>query len=88
MNDDFLPNTKKSQVALLAQEDLEILSVFELEERIAALKAEIARSDVQLVRARKNKAAADSLFKKSDWWFFTFYVIIIKITPYWHDDCF
>lgn len=66
MNDDFLPNTKKSQVALLAQEDLEILSVFELEERIAALKAEIARSDVQLVRARKNKAAADSLFKKSD----------------------
>lgn len=66
MNDDFLPNTKKSQVALLAQEDLEILSVFELEERIAALKAEIARSDAQLVRARKNKAAADSLFKKSD----------------------
>ena len=47
----------------LAKEDLEVYGVVELEERIEALKAEIARTEARLDKKRSGRSAADSLFK-------------------------
>lgn len=46
----------------LSREDLEIYGVSELEERIEALKAEIARSQAQIDKKAAGKSAADALF--------------------------
>jgi uncharacterized small protein (DUF1192 family) len=48
-----------------AREDLELLAVGELEERIDALEAEIARTRAQIDRKRAGRAAADAFFKSS-----------------------
>jgi uncharacterized small protein (DUF1192 family) len=47
----------------LAREDLEVYAVADLEERIAALRAEIARTEAKLDTKRSGRSAADSLFK-------------------------
>lgn len=44
-------------------ENLEALSVAELEQRITALKAEIERVEAEMVRKQKVGAAADAVFK-------------------------
>jgi len=44
-------------------DDLALLSLEELEERIAAFKAEIKRNEEDLERKRKSLSAADSVFK-------------------------
>lgn len=49
---------------LLARQDLDPLSVAELEARIAALEAEIARTRAKRDGATAFRAAADSLFRK------------------------
>jgi uncharacterized small protein (DUF1192 family) len=46
-----------------AREDLELLAVADLEERIEALEAEIARTRAQIDRKRAGRAAADAFFK-------------------------
>ena len=46
----------------LSREDLEIYGVSELEERIEALQAEIARSQAQIDKKNAGKSAADALF--------------------------
>ena len=48
----------------LAREDLDPLSVAELDERIAVLTAEIERARVKKERAVNHKASAEALFKK------------------------
>jgi len=48
----------------LAKQDLDPLSVAELEERIEALKAEIARVEAHLEAGAKHRSAAEELFKK------------------------
>ena len=48
----------------LAREDLELLAVADLEDRIEALGAEIVRTRAQLDRKRAGRAAADALFGK------------------------
>jgi uncharacterized small protein (DUF1192 family) len=48
----------------MAREDLEPYGVGELEERIAGLQAEIARTRAQLARKQAGRAAADALFSK------------------------
>ncbi|MBO9669237.1 MAG: DUF1192 domain-containing protein [Sphingobium sp.] len=48
----------------LAREDLDPLSVADLEERIAALTAEIERTRAKKDRAVNHKASAEALFKK------------------------
>jgi uncharacterized small protein (DUF1192 family) len=48
-----------------AREDLELLAVVELEDRIEALEAEIARTRAQIDRKRAGRAAADAIFKSS-----------------------
>lgn len=50
-------------VALLARQDLDPLSVIELEGRISALEGEIARTRTHLQRAVNHRATAHDLFK-------------------------
>ncbi|MDB5457122.1 MAG: hypothetical protein JWP92_2707 [Caulobacter sp.] len=49
-----------------AHEDLEIYGVRELEERIAALEAEIARTRTQLEKKRAGRDAANAIFGRLD----------------------
>lgn len=51
-------------IALLVKQDLDPLSVAELEERIALLEGEIARVKKHMQRAVNHRASADSLFKR------------------------
>ncbi|HVJ03111.1 MAG TPA: DUF1192 domain-containing protein [Sphingomonas sp.] len=62
--DENLPRRKDDLLMQLARQDLDPLSVDELEERIAALEAEIARSRTKINRAINHRASADALFKK------------------------
>ena len=59
-----LPRRKSDLLADLAREDLDKLSIAELDDRIAALKAEVVRSTAKREGAAKFRAAADGLFKK------------------------
>jgi uncharacterized small protein (DUF1192 family) len=51
-------------VAQLGREDLDALSITELDNRIAALTAEIERTRAKRDRAVNHKASADALFRK------------------------
>ena len=46
----------------LSREDLDLYGVSELEERIGALREEIARTEAKLNGKRGGRAAADALF--------------------------
>jgi uncharacterized small protein (DUF1192 family) len=52
-------------IAEATREDLELLAVADLEERIEALEGEIARTRAQIERKRAGRAAADAFFKSS-----------------------
>ena len=65
MDDDNLPRVKGDAASRLAGEDLSPYSQDELEERVALLKAEIARVEAHSNRAAKHRAAANALFKGS-----------------------
>jgi len=58
--DDIRPIKKPD---LIVGEDLSLLSLAELEARIAALEAEIARVSEALAAKRSSKAAADAVFR-------------------------
>ena len=64
MFDEELPRKKSDMLADLAREDLDKLSIGELDDRIAALEAEVVRSRAKREGAAKFRSAADSLFKK------------------------
>ena len=51
-------------VTEVAREDLELMSVGDLEERVEALQAEISRTRAQMERKRATRSAADALFGK------------------------
>ena len=51
-------------LALLARQELDPLSVAELDERIALLEAEIARTRKHADRAVNHRASADALFRR------------------------
>jgi uncharacterized small protein (DUF1192 family) len=59
--DDELP--KKKPVHEIGQ-DLSLLSVEELAERIAALKAEIARLEASMAAKQASRTSADQFFKR------------------------
>jgi uncharacterized small protein (DUF1192 family) len=59
--DDELP--KKKPVHEIGQ-DLALLSVEELAERIAALQAEIARIEASMAAKRASRTSADQFFKR------------------------
>lgn len=59
-----LPRRKDDLAAQLGKQDLDPLSVDELEERIALLEAEIARARAKIQHAVNHRASADALFKR------------------------
>ncbi len=62
--DEDLPRRPDDPLALLAREDLDRLSLAELDARIAALEAEAARTRAKRDGASRFRSAADSLFKR------------------------
>jgi uncharacterized small protein (DUF1192 family) len=62
--DDNLPLRRDDPLANLVRQDLDPLSVSELEERIAALKSEIQRCEGKIAFATRHRSAADELFKR------------------------
>lgn len=59
-----LPKRRSDLLAELAREDLDKLSVAELDDRIAGLEAEIARARTKRAAAAAFRSAADALFRK------------------------
>jgi uncharacterized small protein (DUF1192 family) len=59
-----LPKRKADLLADLAREDLDRLSIADLDERIAAMEAELVRTRAKRAGAASLRAAADTLFKK------------------------
>jgi uncharacterized small protein (DUF1192 family) len=62
--DDVLARRADDPLRLLALQDLDPLSVAELDARIMALEAEIDRTRAKRQSAAAFRAAADSLFRK------------------------
>lgn len=56
--DDLEPRNRPPQ-----KKNLEVMSVGELEEYVAALQAEIARTEDEIAKKRDHLSSADSLFK-------------------------
>ena len=64
MEIDDAPSRPNDALRELIRQDLDPLSVTELEARITALEGEIARSRLKLERAVNHRASADQLFKQ------------------------
>ena len=63
--DDAFPRARPDDlIAQLMRQDLDPLSVTELEDRIAALTAEIERVRAKKDKAVNHKASAEALFRK------------------------
>jgi uncharacterized small protein (DUF1192 family) len=62
-NDD-LPRRRSDALAALVKEDLDPLSVDELETRITLLEQEIARAKARIAAATSLRSAADALFQR------------------------
>jgi len=54
----------KKKIAHELGQDLALLSVAELADRVNLLKDEIARLEAEMVKKRASSAAADAVFKK------------------------
>ena len=62
--DENLPLRRDDPLANLIRQDLDPLSVAELEQRIAILKSEITRCEGKIAFASRHRSVADALFKK------------------------
>jgi uncharacterized small protein (DUF1192 family) len=62
--DDLFPDKPGDPLVELGKQDLDPISIEELNERIAALKAEIARVEAHIDRVTKHRSAAEELFKR------------------------
>lgn len=62
--DELFPARPDDPLVLLARQDLDPLSVDELEARIAALEAEIARVRAKIEHSVNHRASAEALFRK------------------------
>ena len=62
--DDLFPSKPEDPLTALAKQDLDPLSIEELQARIAALQAEIARVEAHRDAATKHRSAAEELFKR------------------------
>jgi uncharacterized small protein (DUF1192 family) len=65
MFDEDLPKKKSDLLADLAREDLDRLSIIDLDDRIAGLEAELVRTRQKRTAAAAFRSAADGLFKSS-----------------------
>jgi uncharacterized small protein (DUF1192 family) len=61
--DDLFASKPTDPLALLARQDIDRLSVDELDARVVALEAEIERTKARRVYAVNHKASAEALFK-------------------------
>ena len=62
--DENLPLRRDDPLASLVRQDIDALSVAELENRITVLKSEIGRCEGKIAFASKHRSVADALFKK------------------------
>ena len=62
--EELFPNKPDDPLVALARQDLDPLSLGELDERIVALRAEIARVEAHIERVRTHRSEAEELFKK------------------------
>lgn len=62
--EELFPNRPADPLALLAKQDIDPLSVEELDARVTALEAEIARTKARREFAVNHKASAEALFKR------------------------
>ena len=62
--DELFPDKPDDPLKLLTRQDLDPLSVDELQARIAILEGEIARVKAKLANAVNFRSTADELFKK------------------------
>lgn len=62
--DDLFPDKPADPLTQLTRQDLDPLSVEELQARIEALEGEIARVKAKIEAAVNHRASADALFKK------------------------
>lgn len=62
--DEILPKKAGDPLSELTRQDLDPLSVAELEARIAALETEILRTRGKIQRAVNHRASADELFRR------------------------
>lgn len=62
--DELFAKRPGDPLVLVARQDLDPLSIAELEERIAILEAEIGRVRAKIEGAVNHKASADALFKR------------------------
>jgi uncharacterized small protein (DUF1192 family) len=62
--EELFPEKPGDPLKMLTRQDLDPLSVEELEERIAVLEGEIARVRAKMDAAINHRASADALFKK------------------------
>ncbi len=62
--DELFPDKPDDPLKLLTRQDLDPLSVEELEDRIAVLEAEIVRVKAKMDASVNFRASADELFKK------------------------
>lgn len=63
-SDENLPLRRDDPLTNLIRQDIDALSVRELEQRIAALRTEIGRCEGKIAFATRHRSAADALFKK------------------------
>jgi uncharacterized small protein (DUF1192 family) len=62
--DDLFPSKPGDPLVELGKQDLDPMSIEELEARIEALRAEISRVEAHMNRAQSHRSAAEELFKK------------------------
>jgi uncharacterized small protein (DUF1192 family) len=63
-SDENLPLRRDDPLTIMVRQDLDPLSVDELEARIHILKSEIARCEGKIAFATRHRSAADALFRK------------------------
>jgi uncharacterized small protein (DUF1192 family) len=63
--EELFPSKPGDPLVELARQDLDPISIEELEARIAALKAEIDRVEDHIQKVQTHRSAAEELFKKS-----------------------
>lgn len=61
--DDLFPSKPDDPLVALSKQDLDPMSIEELQARIEALKVEIARVESHMKRAQDHRSAAEELFK-------------------------
>jgi uncharacterized small protein (DUF1192 family) len=62
--DELFAKRPEDPVAIVLKQDIDRLSVDELQDRIDALKTEIARCEAKMAAATSHRSAADALFRR------------------------